>query len=238
MTAIERSKSLRARVNELQTLERLQGQAESIQTRVDELRSRRERLGIAFARGQTLIAKALLASESFPPVETAVASLSRVIKRAEDDPAAVSKGKDYSNLLEALDRVADTLEELVDEAWSRFVERCDPVEEQLLHRLVQVPGQAPQVRRVRDLRDAFQQVVQEAPASAEQYDAALEAADTLRRAWESLDHGDLPDSVLAFLNAARSRNGAPADLWTDEVRLWLEGHNLLRSIRIFLGGAK
>ncbi len=238
MTVIERCKSLRARVNELQTLERLQGQAESIQTRVDELRSRRERLGIAFAQGQTLIAKALLASDSFPPVETAVAGLSRVIKRAEDDPAAVSKGKDYSNLLEALDRVADTLEQLVDEAWSRFVERCDPVEEQLLHRLVQVPGQAAQVRCVRELRDAFQQIVQEAPVSAEQYDAALEAAESLRRAWESLDHGDLPDSVLAFLNAARSRNGAPSDLWTDEVRLWLEGHNLLRSIRIFLGGAK
>ncbi len=238
MTLIDRSKSLRTRVNELQTLERLQGQAELIQTRVDELRSRRERLAGTFARSRVLMAKDLLTRGGFPPIETAVASLSRVVKRAEDDPAAVNKGKDYSNLLQALDRVADALEALVETAWNRFVERCDPVEEQLLHRLVQVPGQAAQVERVRQLRVAFKDLVQEAPLSSEQYELALEAATSLRSAWGLLDHGDLPDSVLAFLNAARSRNGAPADLWTDEVQLWLDTHNLLQSIRIFLGGAK
>ncbi len=57
------------------------------------------------------------------------------------------------------------------------------------------------------------------------------AAEEVKVAWTSLEGGNLPPNVLAFLKEAGSA-GAPLDKLTDEVLSWLRAHRITPSFRI------
>ena len=52
-------------------------------------------------------------------------------------------------------------------------------------------------------------------------------------AWATLSADEIPPTVIAFIRAAADE-GAPLTAYTDEVRAWLDGRNLLKAFRIRL----
>jgi hypothetical protein len=235
-TITERCAVLTTRLGKLRQLEALHGQAEQLEERRRELEGRRDCLAIWVARAEVLAAHEHLNASVWPDVAGAKVALARVREKVRADPTRIAAGRDYRNLLDGTDRAVQALKEEVETAWSQVRTTVDPVDERLLQRLAEVPGQAAAVDEVRSLRNDLYGRSVIPPATLDDYAAFMRAAAMLADAWRGLDHRDLPESVLRFFKAAQSPAGAPEALWTAEVRTWLDEHDMLNSVRLYFRG--
>jgi len=231
---LDRCNVLTARLAKLRELEAQRLQAEQLEGRRRELEEQRQLLMVATARAQVLTARGHLQAASWPDVSASRAALVRVANRFRQDPAQIASGRDYKALLEFCGRAVQSLESAVMAAWTKIQAEADPVSEQLLQQLSQVPGQVRAVEQVRSMRAHLRALGATPPANLADYDAFQEAANALASVWTGLDHRDLPDSVIQFLRAAQAPGGAPVSLWTGEVRAWLEEHGMLEQVRLQL----
>lgn len=231
---LDRCSALTARLSQLRDLEAQHSKAEQLEVRRRELEEQRQRLMVATARAQVLTVRGHLQATTWPDVSAARAALARVTAKFQQDPGQIASGRDYKVLLDLCGRAVESLESAVVAAWTTIQTETDPVNEQLLQRLAQVPGQAGAVEQVRAMRAHLGTLGATPPANLADYDAFMEAANALASFWTGLDHRDLPDSVIQFLRAAQAPGGAPVSLWTGEVRAWLEQHGMLEQVRLQL----
>ena len=238
MTAIlDRCAGINTRAADLRRREALQSEAEKIDTRRDELRQHEERIRIALASAAVLALRGHLARQSFPAVGTDRAVLARVRAKVKVDPSRAAEGKDYKALRAGLDKTALALDTAVNAAWAEIVRTADPVNEKLLQRREQVPGQAKAVLRVRTLRGQLRELAARPPTSGGAFEQFEKAAQELASAWAAFDQGDIPTAVVRFFRDAQTPKGAPPELFTDEVRTWLAAHEMLAGVRVrFQGG--
>lgn len=239
MTTISaRCAALSDRIGRLKQRQALRGQAEELQRRRTELETARVRLAVALAQVEVLVGRGTLEQPPWPDTTRLLDSLGRVSERLEKAPSELTKGTDYRLVLSEAERVAATFGDVTAATWAGVVAANDPTNEQLLLRLELVPGQETSVARVRTLRGSLVALGEAAPTTEATYDQFLDVARALGSAWEALDHGDLPDSVLKFFKAAQRRAGAPMSLFTAEVQEWLDEHQMTVPIRVhFRSGA-
>jgi hypothetical protein len=236
--ATSRCEALKQRMVALRRLEALHTQAKQIDTRRSELEARRLSMAAAALRAAVLKERGHLDGASWPDVSDATAILTRVRDRLVENPGEITAGRDYKQLLERTEQATKALDGAVSVAWSSVRNAASPVDERLLQRLALVPGQAVAVANVRALNAELQRLAANPPATTEAYDAFDRAAKAVLAAWRALDHGDLPESVVAFFKAAQNVDGAPEALWTDEVRAWLRTHGMLSGVRLHYRGGR
>lgn len=237
-TVIERCEALSSRMQHLQQLEMLQGEAAKVQERRSEIEARRRRLALGLAQASVLVEQGHLDATVWPDVTKTRAALARVREKLQTDPAKITSGRDYKQLLDQVDRAAQALKKAVEDAWESVCKDADPVNKRLLQRLSQVPGQELTVERVRTFQQQLRASCASPPETLDDYTAFRTAADRLVEAWQALDHGDLPDAVVRFFGEAQKPNGASESLWTDEVRDWLHEHDMLGGVRIHFKGER
>lgn len=149
-----------------------------------------------------------------------------------DRPTAVLDERPFtpSALNEPVATLATALEGQLRRAWVEYVSaRVPPANADVLE--VLAPTFRSEVTRIRHLYfqlDAVRQVPPETQAAIDDFTAKVAE---LQQAWQTLDGGQVPPSVLAFLKAASS-TGAALALLTDEVRRWLTDHGIDRSFTI------
>lgn len=238
MTSIlDRCEGLTTRVADLRRREALQSEAEKIDMRRLELREHEERIQTALASAVVLARHGHLTPGSFPAVQTDRAVLARVRAKVKVDPSRAAEGKDYKALRAGLDKTALALEAAVNVAWAEIVRTADPVNDKLLQKREQVPGQATAIARVRYLRGQFRERAASPPTSSAAFEQFEKTAEELAAAWAAFDQGDVPIAVVRFFKEAQSPKGAPAELFSDEVRTWLTAHEMLAGVRVrFQGG--
>ncbi len=121
-------------------------------------------------------------------------------------------------------------------AWKGFVDkRAAFGADDVLNALALVPQFKVSVSRIIKIRSEVAAIGAALPSDVkttiEKIDALLAQHET---EWTTLDASDIPTSVVAFIRAAAS-GGAMLSSFTPEVRLWLDGHNLLNVFRIKIG---
>ena len=65
--------------------------------------------------------------------------------------------------------------------------------------------------------------------------SGLRACDEIRVRADRLNAFETPPEVGSFLKAARSSAGAPLGSLSENVRVWLDDHGLLKDLRLTLG---
>jgi DNA repair ATPase RecN len=233
---LQRCAALQARMKQLDALISLRGEAETLTQRRKELAEVRAALQIAMAQTQVLLAHGHMPTWVWPSTAKVRAAWSRVQQKLQEQPSQLSSGEDYRELLLRTRKLAEKLQQAIDPAWAGVWTEVNPVDERLLQRFAEVPGQQAAIEEVRQRLAALRPFQAFPPQTEAEYDQIQQAAMALQQAWQALNQGDLPDAVVRFFRAAQSKEGAPETLWTEEVRDWLGAHDLLQQVRIFYRG--
>lgn len=161
--------------------------------------------------------------------------LSALRVQLTQDPTHVGQGKEFSNFKDALGDLNRELREVADAEWeARRQAALTATAKGMLSFLETIP----------ELRDDAQAVSQrlasiEALARPEQDPSKLKVflktCEEIRERADRLNGFDAPVEVRSFLKAARSGSGARWESLTEEVRAWLEEHELLKTLRMTLG---
>lgn len=155
-----------------------------------------------------------------------------LLQAFRDRPTAVLDERPFTPtaLNEPITTLATALEAQLRRAWGDYVSaRVPPANADVLE--VLAPTFRSEVARIRHLSsqlDALRLVLPETQAVIDDLGGKVTE---LQQAWQTLDGGQVPPSVLAFLKAASS-TGAALALLTDEVRRWLADHGIDRSFTI------
>lgn len=236
MTSIvERCTGVSARIESLEQREALQGQAAVIEERRLELEGMQQQLAVVLGRAFTLIEDGCVGVDSIPEVDPIRDLVAAVRQRLAGDATRLAAGRDYKKLLKGLEDLRRKVDATVTEAWTTRRHAADPVDAQLLERLAQVPGQAPMIARVRALQEKLRELGTYPPGDTMSLASFDAVAKDLASTWAGLDLGDLPEAVVRFFRQAQSLKGAPESMWTDEVKNWLDEHDMLTSVRVYFG---
>lgn len=121
------------------------------------------------------------------------------------------------------------------EAWRDQVEgKAEASLDQVLVALGSLPAYAAAVARIRDLDGVIIALRENTPAPDDiraKLDALDAAVEARAAAMESIEGGDVPAAVLAFLRKV-SQGGAALDDFTTEVKDWLVGRKAISDFRI------
>lgn len=237
-TAVARSQQLVGRIVAADNMQKLQDQAELLEKRRQELLVARTKFQVMLTRAQVLVRHGVLDGTAMPDMKGALHALSKVKVNLADDPGKLASGRDYSNLLDGTRNGSKALDSEVTGAWHQQLAAANPVDQRLLNRLKQVPGQQDAVARLEQTRNELLALRDSPPESDDDWRRFRALEQKLNAAWTALDHSDLPDDVVAFLQQAQSSKGAPEALWTSEVRAWFDKHRMLSSVRLHLRGER
>lgn len=235
-TVVERSQQLVDRLIAADRMQKLQDQAEELEKRRQELFVARSKFQLMLTRAQVLVRHGVLEGAAVPDMSGALRALGKVKEKLADEPGKLASGRDYRNLLEGTEHGSTQLDSVVTSAWTEMVASANPVDQRLLERLRQVPGQEEVVERVEQTRDKLLELRDSPPTSDDDWLKFRALEQELKEGWTALDSSDLPDDVVAFLQLAQSPEGAPEALWTIAVRAWFAKHEMLSGVRLHLRG--
>jgi hypothetical protein len=233
---LEQCGEVSTRIDALEQREKLQAQAEVIEAHRRELESIKKLLVVVLGRAKTLLEDGCLPADSMPEVGSMRELIAAVRVRLASNPAGLASGRDYKKLLTQLEGLHEKTDATVTEVWAARRDHADPVDARLLERLQHVPGQAATVARIRALLVQLREIGKYPPGDAASLATFDAVAEELGSTWSGLESlGELPEAVVEFFRLARRPEGAPESLWTDEVRTWLEQHDMLGSVRVYFG---
>jgi len=232
-TVPERCQDLGVQLTRLREVKRDRDRAAALDTRREELESKRDALTDGAAIWNALIAHGHVSPDALPSTDDARESCEAALSRLHADPDTLTRGRDYKTLLRRLDTVVDQLNASTSRAWRTLAEQhMGGDDEQFLQQVERVPGQARIVADIRSARTALREASQSPPRSDAEYQLFLKCSAALRAALAKLDPEGFPPAVLRFFKQAQSPGGAPLALLTDEVRGWLTANSLLEQLRV------
>lgn len=153
-------------------------------------------------------------------------------KKVAEGPLEVTRGRTFTNLKSAVEKVVVAYRETIDAAWAAWVQKNAPrIDDAEL-----APFEAGQeyrltVSKLRFKRLALRRHEKEPAESEAQFGAVEEIIAEIRTLLDRLPI-TAPDDVKKFLAATNSKDGAPIDLLTDSVRAWLRANNQIDTYRI------
>lgn len=107
-------------------------------------------------------------------------------------------------------------------AWENYTQSIRPsLNEELLKLFEELPSTREQVKIIRQLQEKAKQLTAVLPKDESDIDQLRLVVSNIHTAWQGLETTETPASVLVFLKAAYG-GGAALQLFTDEVRQWLE----------------
>jgi hypothetical protein len=185
----------------------------------------------------TACAKAIVMSKAGVPISlsSTIAKDRQVIDnvatrfREKPEAATLKQGKRWRSLLEATSELASSLDSSLGASWKNyigsklFVGRPPDEEERSL---AKTPANQKALQRYRTLFTQFAQMRSSPPTAAETFARLRDLSEEL----SSIKfERNVPRAIQDFLEATGSPAGATLDHLTDEVKVWLEEHDVLES---------
>ncbi len=235
MTLVVRAQAVVARLRSFETTKNLAKEAEAFRTRADQLRRAAAKLK-SLQELQAEMVECGVPAIPGSPSQKALAALSLKIgdEFLEDRKSIVHMPLERS-LLTPLESLFAKFHDSLLDAWRRHVEEIiGPLPEGLLKPLEAIEDWAAEVRNIRALHAAGQQIATRLPEAISLRSALAEArrlTDLKSEEWKQLGGGQIPDEVLYFLSRAAAREARLADV-TESVRMWLATKRLLTKFRV------
>jgi hypothetical protein len=182
----------------------------------------------------TRCARTLGVSGDGAPRRRLVSTLQALRDTLRQDPGAVGQGTGFSQFKQALVDYNTSVRDAAEVEWSRRrteIQQAAP--EAMLSFWETIPDLKNDVAKVRGFLAKLEQKG-DVLADPEKLERLLAGAAEIEPTLARLDGLDAPPAVQSFLKSARI-SGARWGQFTDEVRDWLEDHEMLENLRIRLG---
>jgi len=232
----ERCVELRAGLHRLKQAKDNEAKTQELERRRSELEDARYELSEEVVSAQVLLDHEQLAASALPDCAKALESCEKVEALLDPEPTAITKGRDYSYLLNRVGKVGESLRAANVQSWRAVVSQHQGVDEAFLRRVELFPGQADTVRKIRELKRAYEEATRYVPSSEDAYERFDACYTALQQELVNLDPEAFPDDVLRFFRAAQQASGAPLDVFTDGVRDWIEENGFLDGVRVRFTG--
>jgi len=147
------------------------------------------------------------------------------------DPEDITRGRDFTTLLNSLRKLAEDIDSLAEEAWKPYVERVCPKldETQLTQYKSSYSTTVEDIRRL----DGEAKRLYKVPARNEESMTALEQKwERIRELVRTLPVASENPQIQKFLDEANKANGAALNLLTPAVLAWLNEQNMQGKFRI------
>ena len=140
-----------------------------------------------------------------------------------EGPLAITDGRTFTYLRNAVEKVIETYRACIDAAWSVWVKNSDPkVDDAELAPFEADPEYRLTVSELKLKRGTLRRHEKEPAESETGFQEVERLVAELRTLRDRLPI-TAPDEVKKFLAATNSRDGAPLDMLTEAVRTWLSG---------------
>jgi hypothetical protein len=238
LTLFERTTSLKDRCAKLEHLNSRIDAAAALSTRLSELNGKAANLAPCIVTIRLLRDAGIAFDEVPDALLRARSALAKIQSRfAQNRTAgALTRGRDWNQLLGELSATIRALDERAAQAWKRFVERTFAGEAPAVveSRLARTDRNQEALKRYRQSYDGFSRAGANLPESMDDVEAVRRAAENLASIAKDFDF-DVPDAVKRFLDAL-PQGGAPLSLLTDEVRAWITRQGQTNRYRVIAGG--
>ncbi|PRP96527.1 hypothetical protein ENSA5_36030 [Enhygromyxa salina] len=231
MTALERAKRLREQLELSKDDAKHHDDAKALEQMRAVLEQLRTQLLEQLTTASLLVTKEVFDAAAMPALDKLQKSVRDNISAFDGTSQSLRKSRRITTLEKRAKKVIGTLEEALTEAWANEFASAPSPQMQLLGQIEKVPGQAELVARIRAANTQLQSFRSTVPTHEETWTRYLHVRDDLEVLLANLGAEAFPASALAFCKAAQA-GGASVDMLTDEVREWLEQHELLDSLRI------
>lgn len=234
---LERAAKLATKITQYQKLEAAAAEAEHFQTRASQFDALSERIAGTRAALEKL-ANAGVRISFIPSDGKGYAAKAKTLRTAVEDNPAMINDPPFNLKHEFTDRIsgiAAAAEKAMIDSWKAYVaKRADFGSDHVLSALAEIPQFRPSVTKIQQCRSNIAALGNSLPTDPQTTVAKL---DTLVAehdiAWATLSADNIPPSVISFIRAA-ANEGAPLTAYSDEVRTWFEGRNLVNAFRIRL----
>ena len=237
---VKRCSELCARLERLKKTNDAMERASELDVRRADLEELRIALSQVKEPAEVLLGRERLSPKDLPDCTKALESCAKVEQLLDPAPLGNTKGitagQDYSHLLKRVRKVADELRSANAKSWTAVVTQHQGVDDAFLRKVEAFPGQAKRVAGIRVLLRDFQEAIASIPANEETYRRFEVCYAKLQEASSELDPKAFPEPVRKFFRSAQSAEGARLDLFTDDVRQWLDENGLVGGVRVrFMG---
>lgn len=151
----------------------------------------------------------------------------------KDDPQTITNGRDLTNMSSAFNKFTEHVLAATTATWDQYLPRAQPNVD--ANQVAQAEQQEAFKKKVRELKSKVElaEFLSKGPPATESEFVQLETVwQDIRILIESLPAVTNDPKVREFLKAANSPNGAPVDMLTKEVRLWLNENKASDKYRI------
>jgi hypothetical protein len=231
-SALDRCRDLHTRLTEHDGRNRAAREAEAFRERSKELRVVQEALASALAKASVLRARTIVLPGDLRDPTPVVAALQAARQKLDDETSSFNTGREYGQLKRSLEKLEKDASTVVGKALEAVKRDLPAIDEAFLRLVEAVPGHEERVAEIRAKREQLFEGTDVAALDAGGLAEFLDRRQELRLLADSLRPSEFPLSVLEFFKSARQASGAPLQKLTDEVRNWLEQHDLLKQIRI------
>lgn len=234
---LERCSKLVDEIAQFEKLKRSAGEAQSLQTRAEQLAPVAEKL-VASAEAVMKIRKAGIAVPFVPKEgDTLGKRATDLLKELREDPNnLVNPSIDIRfGFVDRLLHVAQAAEKASLDAWKRHVDTIsESAPEEILTALAAIPDYRSTVEQIHALQKRVLQLAEAIPRDpAAAIDEIKRSAAEHREIWEKMTAGGIPEDVITFLRAC-GFEGAPLGSFTPGIEAWLGERGLIHLFRVKL----
>lgn len=231
MKARDRARLLRARLDEISSARGHEKDAHALEDKRETLEKYRSDLRIAVDSAGVLVRNRCLEPSTLPDPNKLNDALSKITEAFKDEPASITKGRNFTQLCKYLDSIIKELRESTKSAWKREVSTAPKTNDKLLSTIAQLRGQRAAVEQLRSTNQQLVDATKTAPKNQEEWARYQELSESVGKKNGSLSADNFPKPVLDFCIASQSAAGARLSMLTDDVRAWLAKHGMLDDVR-------
>ncbi|MBD2200617.1 MULTISPECIES: hypothetical protein [Calothrix] len=151
----------------------------------------------------------------------------------KDSEFILDNKKFQGNILKSqVDNLKNALEQQLSEAWESYRDQQMPnTKNEILTLLAKVEAFKQTVLQIQIIDREIKSITY--PKNNADFVVYERKIEQLKYHWNSLSSDEVPEAVLHFLRAAANQ-GAPLNLWTSEVKDWIDQHGIADSLKIRL----
>lgn len=231
MKASDRARALRARVVEIGLARKHEKDAHVLEDKRDTLEKSRGALQTAVDSAAVLVRNRCLESDALPDSNKLEDALSKITEAFDGDSAAITQGRNFTQLCKYLESTTERLSESTKAAWKAEVSTAPKTNETLLANIAKLRGQRLVVDELREDNAKLVEATRRAPINQEEWARYQELSKSVGKKVELLSADNFPKPVLDFCIASQSSSGARLSMLTDDVRDWLAKNGMLDDVR-------
>jgi hypothetical protein len=231
MKASDRAQMLRARVVEISSAREHEKDAHALEDKRKSLEKYRDALRSAVDSAAVLVRNRCLEPPTLPDPNVLIDALTKITEAFASDSAAITKGRNFTQLCKYLEALIDQLADSTKSAWKQEVSSAPKTNDNLLSKISKLPGKARAVEELRTANTQLADATKRAPTNQEEWALYQELSESVGKKVELLSADNFPKPVLDFCIASQSSEGARLSMLTDDVRDWLDEHGMLDDVR-------